>query len=154
MGTCLEGKGTEFYGDYKHITCTAHSFVCSAFLMSVQIQKDRESCLFNIKGRGTHEYWTQDASSKAYEEPFDPGAVAERCGIKDLVRTMGGCHKTNLMTNRKSPRLPADDLNMLPTQHSATVFILKHEHTLMRVKRYSTKHCSVHWTQAKISINR
>lgn len=50
---------------------------------------------------GTHKYWAQDACSKAYDEPFEPGAVAERGGIQNLEETMGGCHKTNEMTTRK-----------------------------------------------------
>lgn len=71
----------------------------------ISVWSQTQECLFCIKVKDTHEYWAQDACSKAYEEPFHPGAVAERAGIKDLVRTMGGCQTTNLMTCRKTQRL-------------------------------------------------
>lgn len=87
----------------------------------------------------THEYWAQDASSKAYDEPFDPGAVAERWGIEDLVRTMGGCHTTNLMSSRKSHRLPTDDLIMLSGAKKITPSYCIH---LQSTTTYSTS-CTV-----------
>lgn len=65
-------------------------------------KKDTKTSI--LPDKYTHKYWTQDASSKADDKPFHPGAVAESAGIKDLVRTMGGCHKTDPVTCRKSPR--------------------------------------------------
>lgn len=82
---------------------------------SDQFHTDYGKCPFKIKGGGTHEYRKQDACSKADAEPFYPGAVAESGGIQDLVGTMAGCHKTNVMSRRKSHRLPAEDLITQPT---------------------------------------
>lgn len=64
----------------------------------------------------THQNWTQDASSKAYDKPFYPGAVAERAGIKDLEGNNGRMSQDQCNVEQKDPQGHASEGNIHQTQ--------------------------------------
>ncbi len=63
-------------------------------MLSIHNVRTKSDCHFNMKGKETHQYWTEDACGKAYDKPFHPGAVAKRGGIKDLEKTTHITHQT------------------------------------------------------------